>query len=216
MNNPEFNQQSGRIGDFFIRSDGFTDSADSMGISSFLSSADDVRFWAGATYENRATAPFRVTRAGALASTSGVIGGFTIGATGITAASGNNKVELTSDVTGKPNNAALFLGDPSGADIWTSLSYKELRFSDGAADEPILLYVDTTTNNRGLLKLGSDLFASPQIELQGDTGLIYTSGDIESDGGVFRSNGVDGYSGTFDPAAVTSIVVSGGIITSVT
>jgi hypothetical protein len=95
-NDPEFNQQSGRLGDFLIRSDGFVDSSDSMGISSFLSTADDVRFWAGGTYAARAGAAFRVTRGGALASTSGVIGGFTIGATTLSAGTGNSFVSLDS------------------------------------------------------------------------------------------------------------------------
>ena len=42
---------------------------------------DDVRFWAGDTYANRATAPFRVNESGAIAASSGVIGGWTINPT---------------------------------------------------------------------------------------------------------------------------------------
>lgn len=38
----------------------------------------DIAFWAGATHANRATAPFMVTAAGALTSTSGYIGGWSI------------------------------------------------------------------------------------------------------------------------------------------
>ena len=107
MNNPEFNQQSGRLGDFFIQADGFVDSANSMGMSSLLTSGDDVRFWAGAAYADRATAPFRVTRAGLLyatgatisgtiTATTGTIGGFTIGATTLSAGTGNGKITLDS------------------------------------------------------------------------------------------------------------------------
>jgi hypothetical protein len=47
-------------------------------------SPTDYPFFAGATYANRATAPFRVTPAGALTSTSGSIGGWTINSTTIT------------------------------------------------------------------------------------------------------------------------------------
>lgn len=73
----------------------------------------DYPFWAGATYANRATAPFRVTPAGAMVALSGVIGGFTIGTTtlfspavsptiildsagSITVANGDDKVLLNS------------------------------------------------------------------------------------------------------------------------
>jgi len=46
-------------------------------------SPSDFPFYAGATYANRATAPFRVTPAGAMYATSGEIGGFTIGSTSL-------------------------------------------------------------------------------------------------------------------------------------
>lgn len=50
--------------------------------------------WAG--HETAASAPFSVTRAGAIKATSGTIGGFTIGATRLSAGSGTNSVGLDS------------------------------------------------------------------------------------------------------------------------
>lgn len=44
-----------------------------------------IRFWAGKTYANRATAAFRVTQGGAMTATSGNIGGFSIGTNYLTA-----------------------------------------------------------------------------------------------------------------------------------
>lgn len=57
---------SGTIGGFNIGTDYIRDVADSFGLASTVSGSDDVRFWAGATFANRATAPFRVTEAGAV------------------------------------------------------------------------------------------------------------------------------------------------------
>ena len=66
----------------------------------------DYPFYAGATYANRASAPFRVTPAGALTSTSGAIGGWTLGATSLTSGSGASTVGLDSGGT----NPAIYAG----------------------------------------------------------------------------------------------------------
>src|SRR3990167_416733 len=57
---------SGAIGGFDIGSDYIRDVANSFGLASTVTGSDDIRFWAGDTYANRATAPFRVTEAGAI------------------------------------------------------------------------------------------------------------------------------------------------------
>lgn len=94
------------IGGFDIGDDYIRDVADSMGLASTVTGGDDVRFWAGATFANRATAPARITEAGvatftsatitgaitatsgsftgSITSTSGTIGGWTLGATTLT------------------------------------------------------------------------------------------------------------------------------------
>ena len=48
------------------------------GMSGDGTASTSIRFWAGNTYESRASAPFRVTQAGELYSTSGNIGGWVI------------------------------------------------------------------------------------------------------------------------------------------
>src|SRR3990167_9275144 len=70
---------SGNIGGFYLGEDNIRDAANSMGISANISAGDDVRFWAGATFANRATAPFRVTEAGAVTASSLTITGGTTG-----------------------------------------------------------------------------------------------------------------------------------------
>jgi len=61
---------SGTIGGFSIGSDYIRDAANSFGMASTVTGGDDVRFWAGDTYANRATAPYRVTEAGTVTATS--------------------------------------------------------------------------------------------------------------------------------------------------
>lgn len=91
------------IAGFDIGSDYIRDVANSMGLASTVSGADDVRFWAGATFANRATAPFRVYESGAIVATSATItiatlGGFDIGSDYIRDAA--NSFGLASTVTG--------------------------------------------------------------------------------------------------------------------
>ena len=55
---------AGAIGGFDIGADYIRDAANTFGLASTVTVGDDVRFWAGDTFANRATADFRVTEAG--------------------------------------------------------------------------------------------------------------------------------------------------------
>ena len=55
---------AGVIGGFNIGADYIRDVANSMGMASTVTGGDDVRFWAGASFANRATAVFNVDEAG--------------------------------------------------------------------------------------------------------------------------------------------------------
>jgi hypothetical protein len=61
-----FSATTGAIGGFNIGTDYIRDAANSFGLASTVTGGDDVRFWAGAAFASRATAPFRVTEAGAV------------------------------------------------------------------------------------------------------------------------------------------------------
>lgn len=98
----------GTIGGFTIGSDFIRDAANSFGLASTVSGGDDVRFWAGDTFANRATAPFRVTEAGVITSTSGAIAAFTIAATTISA----TNLTITS---GAANTANITVGTGANA-----------------------------------------------------------------------------------------------------
>ena len=73
---------TGAIGGFVIGADHVKDLADSFGLSSVVTGGDDVRFWAGDTFANRASAPFRVTEAGLLTAEGATIEGALTATTG--------------------------------------------------------------------------------------------------------------------------------------
>lgn len=60
---------AGAIGGFNIGTDYIRDAANSFGLASTVTGGDDVRFWAGDTFANRATSKFRVTEGGAVYAT---------------------------------------------------------------------------------------------------------------------------------------------------
>ena len=70
---------AGSIGGFDIGSNYIRDHLNSMGMSSQTQPGDNVRFWAGETFENRINAPFRVYDTGAIFARLGFIGGFELG-----------------------------------------------------------------------------------------------------------------------------------------
>jgi hypothetical protein len=70
---------TGAIGGFEIGSDYIRDVANTFGLSSEVTVGDDVRFWAGDTFANRATAPFRVTESGAITASNLTHSGGTVG-----------------------------------------------------------------------------------------------------------------------------------------
>lgn len=71
----EITAYSGTIGGFNLGVDHIKDVADSFGLTSVVTIGDDIRFWAGSTFANRASAPFRVTEAGAVTASSLTITG---------------------------------------------------------------------------------------------------------------------------------------------
>ena len=108
---------AGAIGGWTIGATSLTDTAGLVGMSSAVTIGDDIRFFAG--HVTPASAPFRVTESGALVAssatitgsvtaTSGAIGGFTIGATTMTA----TNLTLTS---GAANTANIAVG--TGANL---------------------------------------------------------------------------------------------------
>lgn len=112
----------GTIGGFNVGADYIRDVANSFGIASTVTAGDDVRFWAGDTFANRATAPARITEAGAATFSSMTITGGAISGTPIS----------SSPISGIPNSSAtdisllgftqnlVFTSTSASAVAWTS------------------------------------------------------------------------------------------------
>lgn len=71
---------TGSIGGFSIGTDYIRDASNSMGLASTITGGDDVRFWAGNTFANRAIAPFNVTESGLVTANNIVITGGVVNA----------------------------------------------------------------------------------------------------------------------------------------
>lgn len=129
---------AGAIGGFTIGADYVRDAADSFGLASTVTAGDDVRFWAGATFANRATAPYRLTEAGILTAAEVHIGGGTIAATSYGVADGTELLPsfyFTGDPdTGIRRPGINILGFvTAGADRWQIDASGHLEPSDDNA-----------------------------------------------------------------------------------
>lgn len=195
------NFQDGWIGGFRINSDSIIDVVDSMGMSSLLTTADDVRFWAGSTYENRASAAFNVTRAGVLRATgaiisgtitasAGTLGGFTIGATSLEAGSGSSLISIANG--GVPR---IRLGDPASSSS-ISMSVSQL-IGEKAAGEMWRLQEDQIVSDSGQLLLKSSGVTAVELSTDGlvfatDTNLYRSAANTLKTDDAFEAAGKAG------------------------
>src|SRR3990167_2970474 len=90
------NAVTGSIGGFEIGSDYIRDSIDSFGLASTVAIGDDVRFWAGETFKNRATAIFRIHESGAMVASSATI----TGEVNATSGTFSGAITVTGSITG--------------------------------------------------------------------------------------------------------------------
>jgi hypothetical protein len=107
----------GTIGGFVLGTDFIRDAANSFGLASTVTGGDDTRFFAGQTFANRATAPFRVTEAGVVTAISGTIGGWTLSATTL---SGTNAVlsSVGTLLLGTANDVAILDANDATYRLW--------------------------------------------------------------------------------------------------
>jgi len=100
----ELSAPSGSIGGFNLGADYLRDAANSFGMAATVTGGDDVRFWAGDTFANRATAPFRLTESGALTAASITTAATTATWAGV---SGSGKPADNADVTAANTAAGI-------------------------------------------------------------------------------------------------------------
>lgn len=111
------NNATSSIGGFQIGADYIRDVANSFGLASTVTGGDDVRFWAGATFANRATAPARITEAGVATFSSGTVGGWTMGTTTLTG--GNALLSNTGVIQlGTSNDVAILTAADANYRLW--------------------------------------------------------------------------------------------------
>jgi len=139
------------ISGFKIGADYIRDAANSFGLASTVTGADDVRFWAGASFANRGIATFRLyesgllfatgaTISGAITATSGAIGGFGIDTTKISSSGGeividssNKRLDVfQADGTTLRVRVGKFASGDYGIKVWDTHGNLILALTDGA------------------------------------------------------------------------------------
>jgi len=138
---------SGTIGGWTIDSVKLVKDTGAAATSSGLAPAD-YPMYAGATYANRATAPFRVTPAGVVTATSGLIGGWTIAADAIY--TGTKKVTDGYSVTGITLDANGAIHSPNfyiDSDGDVGFRAKEIIYSYKGVSDDIILSHDAEANS---------------------------------------------------------------------
>ena len=170
---------TGTIGGFDIGSDYIRDAANSMGLASTVTGGDDVRFWAGATFANRATAPFYVTEAGAFTATSVTI---------------NNQTMSGQDMFGDGSDGAVVIS--GNTTLSRDMFYTNLTVNAG--------FTLTTAGYRIFCTGTLTVQATGIIENSGTAGTIGGTGD--SGGG---SPGAGGAAGTSTSGSVPGSTTSG-------
>lgn len=182
---------AGTIGGWVITAAALKDAAGTVGMSSEVTGGDDIRFWAGDTTPS--SAPFRVTEAGALTASSGVIGGFSLTSTTLTADSGGtiqnqsasgNKVYM--------NSTGLHANDSGGVERLTigttpAKGAKALIGRDSTGTEQSVYTYDTETVD-GASRTGQFITAHGSYILLGNDGYV-RSQDVNGRGFRTQASG---------------------------
>jgi hypothetical protein len=190
---------TGNIGGWVVGTNDIKDVAGVVGLSSLVTAGDDIRFWAG--HATPASAPFRLTEAGALVATSATITG------DITATSGY----FTSVTLGKTGVASGTLTlQLYGTHGDTYIAAGKTDFT--VADPGFILGLDDSDSDKAKLYLGDSTYymswdgaaltyckgavVEPTIKLYTSTGVIKTS-DTALDGTVNSAGVMIDYQGIY-------------------
>lgn len=209
---------AGAIGGFDIGADYIRDAANSFGLSSTVTGGDDVRFWAGDTFANRATADFRLTESGALTANNATItsasGTVTIGSGGIKVAApsslwdanasysftpavvGGAQYGLMSwEVGGGLNERYLALDNVTGIDAYTAVLLRADNASGHSkTDGSIQVISHKTTTGSGSQIIGDAYSIS----------MVAGGGGLVLEGDLIRISGATRYTAEISPAALSA------------
>ena len=193
---------AGAIGGFSIGSDYIRDAADSFGLASTVTAGDDVRFWAGATFANRATAPMFITEAGAATFANITVTGGDISTTGHVIASGATvSGGITASIIGAPTsgNTGGVVGFAYGN------GYGGYFTSSGTVPAVFGQALGSAAGNRAGYFYGNGIVEAVNIFGNGATALI-TSGNISASGYTITATT---FSGALSGNASTATNVAG-------
>lgn len=188
---------AGAIGGFTIGSDYVRDAANSFGLASTVSGGDDVRFWAGSTFESRGTAAFRVTEAGDVTANNATLTGTVSGrSTATLAAAINSSGNLVNDLI----NARL---DSSTKQILSDFNFG-------------------TTDYSGAVNAGNVTWNASTGAITGGSGVIvYRKGIVGVAGGVTTfsidaTTGAATFAGALSAATGTFGTITAGTLNGLT
>lgn len=167
--------------------------------------ADDIAFWAGATVENKSSAPFRVTMDGDITATSATLSGYVVSSKGAFGGNGSDgALSVTSGTTTLDiNSAAIFIKNYTSV----SITGGKLAFSNPNSSGS---YIFLKTTGAFTVTSSND----PAIDARGmggnadtdGTGILSNSNKgVAGTSGGFQSNGSGGAGG----AAITASTSDG-------
>lgn len=131
---------AGAIGGFSIGSDYIRDVANSFGLASTVTGSDDVRGWAGATFANRTTAPFRYTEAGAVVLANVTIGGLLL------TIDNTSDIQTSIDTLNAAGGGTLYLKSGTYTVTTALTGYSSITIIGVSPDETIINFSSTAAN----------------------------------------------------------------------
>lgn len=186
---------SGAIGGFTLGSDYIRDTADSFGFASTVTGGNDVRIWAGASFANRATAPFIVYEDGSVVATGLTVdhldipdtttaNSFHVDTTGLLWSGANVAGKATAPVRLNPTGE-MTLGSPSGIHLQLSGPNLRIRTSDFSAGA-VGWNIDTTNAEFANITARGEFHS--QILSYGEIHTTAGSSLLAKSGGKLKSN----------------------------
>lgn len=209
------------IGDFRLGADYMRDAANSFGLASTVTAGDDVRFWAGATFANRGTAPARIYESGNFSFGTGtktlVWDGSDLSLGGASLVAGTAASTVVSNAaagaaeSGALAAAALKLAK-AGGDILTGIIDVQQTTNYNAAIRTGDIAWNTTT---GAITSGSGV-AMTRLGLIGAAAGVATFSINATTGAAIFKGDITGASGTFsgDISTTGHVVASGSYSTA--
>lgn len=207
---------TGTIGGFTIGADYIEDLADSFGLASTITGGDDVRFWAGSTFADRATAPFNVSETGVVSAsnigiTGGSIAGWTINSQELVGPSGS---AIRSGQTGYNQGTGFYIGNPAGTTLLSIGNSAGNQLTWDGTNLHLTGGITAATGAIGGFNIGSD-YVRDSANSMGMASTVSSGDDVRFwAGATFANRATAPFNVTESGAATMSNVnITGGSIT---